>query len=190
MTLPCERMLNALLEKERSARAIPHPVASGCPGSSAWRHPLERLLPPLGARWPAYTHPTARAFEAGGRFFKNTLSQWETNLKWAGKESEQADKRKAMLSYSEHKRKQVLFNLRNEWRRLTLHLIKVWKDHYGCQDSLNLLVSLESILESIPGITALRFFETSVLLNFLKLKKSPQLFFFFPISSLFGLWGY
>lgn len=44
-----------------------------------------------------------------------------------------------------------------------LCLIKAWKDCYACQDSLNLLVSLESILEWIPGITAL--FKTPDLLS-------------------------
>lgn len=43
------------------------------------------------------------------------------NMSW--KSSEPADKRKEMLSYCEYKGKQVLFNLHNEWRRLTLCLI-------------------------------------------------------------------
>jgi len=46
-------------------------------------------------------------------------------LTGAGKE--QADRRKGRLSYSKHKRKQVLFNLCNEWRRLTFILLKYEK---------------------------------------------------------------
>lgn len=111
------------------------------------------------------------------RFFKTIISPWKINLTWAGKESEQADKRKETLSYSKRKRKQVSFNLHNEWRRLTLHLIKVWKDRYSCQVSLNLLASPESILEWIPGIRALHFSNLLFYWASSKKTKPSQIFF-------------
>lgn len=177
--LPCESMLNALLRtselQERSCTA--QQAAIRVVQGSACCPPSELVFLPLGTRWPAYTQPTVCTFERAERFFKTILSPWKINLTWAGKESEQADKRKETLSYSKRERKQVSFNLHNEWRRLTLYLIKVWKDRYSCQDSLNLLASPESILEWIPGIRALHFSNLLFYWASSKKTKPSQIFF-------------